>query len=306
MAVDLADASYSFEASGIDAGAAQPLSMQVDEGQGRVVVSVPTSTGGNYDLDIIRASSQGKQPFKNSAVAVEANDTQYIYYAGWDGEGEMQLEIDHGSDGSIDETKTLVNELVSPFGDVPTDHELYPHIIALYNAGYTGGCSTDPLMYCPDTIMDRGMGAVFMLRGQFGSGYEPAPATGTLFADMTNTGYWATRWAEAMYNEGLSAGCSSDPLQYCPASQMTRQEASVFGLRLKYGMDYSPPAATGTLLADMTDTNHWGTKWAEQAYLDGLLPECGSEGGKPKFCPDDLVDRGWGAYLVVEAKGLLD
>lgn len=64
------------------------------------------------------------------------------------------------------------------------------------------------------------------------------------------------------------------------------------------------PPATGTLLADMTDVNYWGTKWAEQAYRDGLLPECGWLTGKPLYCPDDLVNRAWGAYLIVKAKDL--
>jgi hypothetical protein len=81
-------------------------------------------------------------------------------------------------------------------------------------------------------------------------------------------------------------------------------EASVFGLRMKHGMEYIPPDASGTLFADMTDVTYWGTKWAEQAYLDGLLPECGTQDGKPLFCPDNLLDRGWGAYLIVIAKDL--
>ena len=190
------------------------------------------------------------------------------------------------------------------FGDVPEDHPLYEYMEALYAAGYTAGCSTDPLMFCPDTVMDRGMAAVFMLRGQFGASYVPGDPTG-IFGDNWNAGPWAQKWSEAMYNEGLSSGCSSNPLMYCPWTQLNRQEASVFGLRMKHGMTYTPPAASGTLFADMTNTGFWGTKWAEQAYLDGLLPACGWQDGKPMFCPEELVDRGWGAYLVVTAKDLL-
>ena len=54
----------------------------------------------------------------------------------------------------------------------------------------------------------------------------------------------------------------------------------------------------------MTDINYWGTKWAEQAYRDGLLPACGTQGGKPLFCPNDLVNRAWAAYMIVKAKDL--
>ena len=64
-----------------------------------------------------------------------------------------------------------------------------------------------------------------------------------------------------------------------------------------------PPPATGTLFADMTDTTYWATKWAEQAYLDGLLPACSD--GPLMFCPFVMLDRAWGAYLIVQAKDLL-
>jgi hypothetical protein len=74
---------------------------------------------------------------------------------------------------------------------------------------------------------------------------------------------------------------------------------------MMHGVSYVPPAASGTVFADMTDVNFYGTKWAEQAYADGLLPACGTQGGKPLFCPYDLVNRAWGAYLIVQAKDLL-
>jgi len=192
------------------------------------------------------------------------------------------------------------------FSDVPFTHPLHDYIQALWDAGFTAGCSIDPLLFCPDTVMDRAQSAVFMLRGQLGSGYVPPPEPWDTFADDWNPSdiAWAEKWAEGMWVEGLTAGCQVDPLMYCPRKELPRVEASVFGLRMKYGMEYIPPDASGTLFADMTDVIYWGTKWAEQAYLDGLLPECGTQDGKPLFCPDDPLDRGWGAYLIVIAKDL--
>ncbi|HNA55958.1 MAG TPA: hypothetical protein PLM13_16580, partial [Anaerolineales bacterium] len=192
------------------------------------------------------------------------------------------------------------------FADVPFDHPLHDYIEALYQAGYTAGCSTDPLMYCPDTILDRAQSAVFMLRGQMGSTYSPPSAPWDTFADDWTGFEWAEPWAEGMWQEGLTAGCQPSPLMYCPATQLPRVEASVFGLRMKYGVNYTPPAGTGTLFADMTDTSYWGIGWAEQAYQDGLLPACGTDSGtgKPLFCPSELLDRAWGAYLIVKAKNI--
>ncbi len=66
---------------------------------------------------------------------------------------------------------------------------------------------------------------------------------------------------------------------------MLREESAVVALRVRYGSDYVPPAATGEVFADMTDVDYWGTKWAEAAYLDGIFSGCGVEDDKPLFCP---------------------
>jgi hypothetical protein len=189
------------------------------------------------------------------------------------------------------------------FTDVPTTHPYYSDIEILYTNGLTAGCSTSPLKFCPDQIMNRGESAVFMLRANFGSSFLPTPPTHILKDDWTK-GSWAEPWAEAMYFNGLSAGCSSSPLKYCPWDQIPREQAVIFALRMKYGTNYIPPAATGTLFADLTDVNYYATSWAEQAYRDGLIPSCGASGGKPKICPKSLVSRGLGAYMIVRAKNL--
>jgi hypothetical protein len=57
----------------------------------------------------------------------------------------------------------------------------------------------------------------------------------------------------------------------------------------------------------MTDPTYWGTKWAEKAYADGLIPACGEDPDtlKPLFCPTNQMDRSWSAYIIVIAKGLI-
>jgi hypothetical protein len=54
----------------------------------------------------------------------------------------------------------------------------------------------------------------------------------------------------------------------------------------------------------MTDPSFYATAWAEQAYKEGIIPDCGMSGGKPKICPKDLVSRGLAAYMIVRAKDL--
>ena len=196
------------------------------------------------------------------------------------------------------------------FGDVPFTHPQYKYIQALYDAGLTSGCTATPLMFCPDLILDRAQSAVFMVRGLLGSSFTPPAAPWPTFVLDSWVGYeYAQAWAEAMWQAGLTTGCQPSPLKYCPATKLSRVEASILGLRIKYGSNYAPPASTGTIFADfpVTDPSYsWGIAWAEQAYKDGLFPACGTDpvSGKPKFCPSEQVSRAWAAYLIVKAKGL--
>ncbi|MBL7943931.1 MAG: CSLREA domain-containing protein [Flavobacteriales bacterium] len=189
------------------------------------------------------------------------------------------------------------------FSDVPMNHPYWADIEILYANGYTAGCSTTSLIFCPDVTMNRAQSAVFMVRGNFGNAYTPPPAPWTTFGDDFSPGPWAQPWAQGMFNAGLTAGCSSDPRLFCPWEEMPRLQAAVFGLRLMFGNSYPPPAATGTVFADVNGSE-WYAGWVEQAYANGLLPACGSSAGKPLFCPNDLVSRGLAAYMIVRAKNL--
>jgi hypothetical protein len=192
------------------------------------------------------------------------------------------------------------------FADTSSSNPYWQDIEILYANGLTAGCSTSPLNFCPNTVLDRAQLAVFTLRGNFGTGYTPPPPPWDRFADDWSPGTWAEKWAEGMYNAGFTAGCATSPLRYCPWDQTPKVQAAVFGLRLKYGNSYVPPAASGTVFADMTNTAYFGTKWSEQAYADGLLPNCGTDigSGLPLFCPNDFLSRGLGAYMIVRAKNL--
>jgi hypothetical protein len=190
------------------------------------------------------------------------------------------------------------------FADVPASHPYYNDIEILYANRLTGGCSTSPLKFCPDQILDRAQAAVFMVRGSFGAGYSPPTNLLHKFKDDWTKGTWAEPWAEDMLNKRLTTGCSTSPLKYCPWDQLPREQVVIFGLKMKYGNSYLPPPASGAVFADMTDPRYYATSWAEQAYRDGLIPACGTSAGKPKFCPKVLVTRGLGAYVIVRAKNL--
>jgi hypothetical protein len=188
----------------------------------------------------------------------------------------------------------------STFADVPFDHWAHDEIEALYQAGYVAGCSTSPRMYCPEATMTRAESAVFVERGIQGAGYVPGDPSASVFADVPLL-EWFAKWANALWEDGYTAGCGSSPLIYCPQQAHTRAEGSVFFLRMLNGASYQPEMASG-LFADV-DLSTWYAPWVEAAYVEGLLPAC--EGGpEMKICPENELDRAMGAYMMVQAKGL--
>ncbi len=60
-----------------------------------------------------------------------------------------------------------------------------------------------------------------------GATYVPPAATGTLFGDVP-LGAFAADWIEDLYNRGITGGCQSSPLLYCPDRPNTRGQMAVF------------------------------------------------------------------------------
>jgi hypothetical protein len=115
------------------------------------------------------------------------------------------------------------------FADVPTSHPLAAWIEQLFAEAITGGCGTNPPRYCPDQRVTRGQTAVFLLRSKHGASYQPPAATG-LFADVSPTDPFAP-WIEQLFAEGITAGCDTAPLRYCPDLSVTRGQMAVFLVR---------------------------------------------------------------------------
>ncbi|MBI5838635.1 MAG: S-layer homology domain-containing protein, partial [Chloroflexi bacterium] len=136
-----------------------------------------------------------------------------------------------------------VSVVLAPvFADVPWDYWAWQDIERLYNSGVTGGCSTNPMNYCPDNSVTRAQMAVFLLKGKYGSTYTP-PAVGssTGFNDVA-TNYWAAAWIKQLAAEGITSGCSWSPPLYCPESTTTHAQMAIFLLKSKHGSAYTPPA----------------------------------------------------------------
>jgi hypothetical protein len=237
----------------------------------------------------------------------------YDRFTGWSGAGCSGIGTCFAT---VDAAKTVSATFQkSTFSDVPFTDPNWAYIQALWDNGFTAGCQAtgEPLKFCPEQTMLRAESAVFMLRGKLGAIGTPTDAEPYVFGDDWSGIEWAIPWAEKMWDEGMTAGCQypagADPKLFCPYTLFTRDMGAVFALRIKHGSDMPVPVGTGQVFADMTDlvsSDGIGVGWAEQAYAEGLIPNCGIDpvSEKPNFCPFDQLDRSWSAYMIVKAKGM--
>lgn len=186
------------------------------------------------------------------------------------------------------------------FGDVPESDPFFAWVEALFDAGITGGCSTNPMMYCPTAVVTRGQMAVFLVRGMHGAGFDPPAATGTVFGDVPASHPFA-KWIEQLARDGITGGCATGPARYCPDTPVTRSQMAVFLLRAEHGAAYDPPAATGTSFADVP-SDHPFAKWIEQLAREGITGGCATS--PARYCPDPGVTRGQMAVFLVRTFNL--
>ena len=111
------------------------------------------------------------------------------------------------------------------FTDISPGDPFKPFIEEFYNDGITSGCSTSPLIYCPNSFVTRGQMAVFIERAL--GNFSPGPDPTGMFTDVL-PGDSFKPFIEELYNDGITAGCTSNPLRYCPDQPVTRGQMAVF------------------------------------------------------------------------------
>ena len=112
------------------------------------------------------------------------------------------------------------------FADVPVSDPLAAWIDRLFAEGIVSGCDTNPLRYCPGDDVTRAQMALLLLRAKHDAGYQPPAASG-LFADVASNDPFAP-WIEQLFAEGVTTGCGTNPLRYCPSQRVTRGQMAAF------------------------------------------------------------------------------
>jgi PKD repeat protein len=110
--------------------------------------------------------------------------------------------------------------------------------------------------------------------------------------------YWAWQYVETLYARGITGGCSLSPLQYCPATNVSRAEMAAFLVRAARGSSFVPPAATG-IFADVP-VSFWAAPFIEQIYADGITAGCSLT--PLSYCPGTSLSRAEMAVFLLRAK----
>lgn len=188
---------------------------------------------------------------------------------------------------------------VQTFADVPPGDWGLSWIRELYRRAVTAGCLIDPITgaigFCPDNPATRREMAVFLLRG---ANFVPCWGCSQSFADVLLTD-WGFGWIEELFRQGITAGCLSSPLRYCPDFSVSRREMAVFILR---AMGRDPCTNCQQTFVDVPVTD-WGFGWIEALYRSGITAGCSYDPttGQRRFCPDANVTRREMSVFLVRA-----
>ena len=148
----------------------------------------------------------------------------------------------------------------SRFADVDTGLWWAPYVERLADLGVTDGCATEPDRFCPTETVTRARMASFLVRAFDLPG---APSAG--FADVEGGVHAAN--IDALAASGITSGCRTQPLRYCPSHDTTRAQMATFLSRAlnKRGPTDRADADRETLVAlyNATDGTNWtnDTNW---------------------------------------------
>jgi hypothetical protein len=180
------------------------------------------------------------------------------------------------------------------FTDVSPSGFYFDGANTLYSRGITGGCSANPLKYCPNDRITRGQMAVFIVTSIEGGNDFTYTAT-PYFTDVPPADPFF-RFIQKLKDLGITIGCSAT--RFCPGAPITRGQMAVFLIAARYGaVPYSYPSTP--YFTDVPPSSSFFPFIQKMAQV-GITAGCGAG----VYCPDQTLTRGQMAVFI--AAGLLN
>ena len=197
-----------------------------------------------------------------------------------------------------DEEPAAVSE--SSFADVDFEKWWLAHVERLAVLGITKGCRTEPLRFCPDLSVTRAQMATFLV-GAFDLGAaDPAGFTDT-------AGNFHEAKIDALAAARVTAGCSTDPLRFCPDKSVTRSQMATFLARalglveVPAPIEEEPAAFPGAGVSVTAGRANWSSGYFQAELYKLLLEELGYRVSDPAE-----LELGPNNAYVAMAQGLMD
>ncbi|OGO16239.1 MAG: hypothetical protein A2Z14_13720 [Chloroflexi bacterium RBG_16_48_8] len=203
------------------------------------------------------------------------------------------------------------------FTDVPILEWFCKWATGLWNDGYTTGCGTNPLIFCPLKEHTRAEATVFFMRIRRGPSYLPPEPGDIPYADVDRS-IWYAKWVVAAHSEGIVQGCEDPSNQgddrFRPEETLTRAEAACMMDKVKSGPGPTPtpphPTVTPGPTVPPPTPSPGGGIWISReevaalpmsgAAWDNVKSEADSSAGVP-----DLSNQDQRNNVTVMAKALV-
>ncbi len=267
--------------------------------------------GGEWNIETVENG-----PVSDASMKLDSNDNPHIAYSCSDGNNVTLKYAYH--DGSQWNIETLTNNPTIDYTSLALDSSDHPHITyysdfslqyaygAEISPTPTPGATATPATPTPTPLPPTPTPTPTPLPPTPTPTFTTTPPSPTptptvtptpvsnVFSDVPDD-FWAVDYINRLYNDGITNGCSTDPLQFCPSADTTRAQIAVFLLRaMHYPDEYTPPPAEATF----TDTaNSWAKDWIEALKTAGITQ------GYPdgSYRPNNPVTRAEMAVFLLKA-----
>ncbi len=173
--------------------------------------------------------------------------------------------------------------------DVQPSDFYFDAVNTLFTHHVTTGCTSSPLQYCPTQLIPRWEAAVFIVRAIFGG--DNFTFSSTPFFNDVASGDPGFQWIQKLHELGITDGCGSG--NFCPDSNLTRGEAAVLVIRMRYGSTANFSFPSTPFFTDVTpDTFGWSS--IQRMMRDHITNGC----APTLYCPTSTITRAEMAVFI--------
>ena len=166
------------------------------------------------------------------------------------------------------------------FSDVDDGSVHASAVGVLAASGVFDGTECGEGLFCPDEPLQRSVMAVWLVR--ILDGADTTPVVSGVFSDVDYAEGYAP-FADRLSELGVTRGCATGPLRYCPDRSVTRGQMAAFLVRA-FGLEAGSAAG-------FTDVGEGHTFAADIDALAASRITAGCATGPLRYCPERHVTR---------------